>query len=73
MRVVATVCYQQLEGGFWGLVGDDGRKYRPLEGLPEAHRVSGAKVRVELERARAVGVCMWGRAVRVESIEAVAD
>lgn len=40
-----TVKYKNLEGGFWGLDGDDGKKYMP-SGLSKALLVDGLVIEV---------------------------
>lgn len=66
-----TVTYIDLEGGFYGIVADDGGHYLPLD-LDEAFKEDGLKVRFTLEPAEDVAtIQMWGAPVRVVSIEKV--
>ncbi len=69
MKITGTIVYQDIEGGFWGLAGDDGRKYLPVEGLPAAFQVEGRRVEADLEPADVLSFRMWGRAVRVVAIK----
>jgi hypothetical protein len=41
-----TVKYLQLEGGFFAIYADDGKKYTPTN-LPKAYRIAGLVVEVE--------------------------
>lgn len=64
-----TVTYIDLEGGFYGIVADDGGHYLPLD-LDEAFRQDGLKVRFTLEPAKDVmTIQQWGTPVKVVSIE----
>ena len=42
--VTGTVVYLSFEGGFYGIKGDDGRHYDPVN-LPQDFRVDGLRVR----------------------------
>jgi len=69
-----TVKYLSFEGGFHGIVGDDGRNYDPLN-MPPDFRVDGLRVRFAAERGQAImsdspaTFHMWGYIVRLVSIE----
>jgi hypothetical protein len=69
MKITGTVIHEDLEGGFWGLVGDDGEKYRPVDSLPETVRKDGCRIEADVEPVQAFSFAMWGRNVRVHSIE----
>jgi hypothetical protein len=71
--VTATVKYLDLEGGFYGLVTDEGRKLDPVN-LPEAFRQDGVRIRARLERLTGrASTHMWGELVRIVSIERLKD
>lgn len=65
-----TVQYVELEGGFYGIVGDDGDvKYDP-ESLPSAFQEDGLRVRFRLvKRDDVMSMRMWGTPVEVREIE----
>ncbi|QSZ66324.1 hypothetical protein RJ40_01815 [Methanofollis aquaemaris] len=66
-----TITYIDLEGGFYGIVADDGARYLPLD-LDEAFQQDGLKVRFTLEPAEDVmTIQQWGRPVHVVSIEEI--
>ncbi len=68
---LATVRYQDLEGGFWGLIADDGQKYDPLV-LDEALQVDGLRVRFSARPdPDRMSTHMWGQIVEILEIEAV--
>jgi inhibitor of cysteine peptidase len=71
MKIHGTVVFQDIEGGFWGIEGDDGRQYRPVEDLPASVRSSGTRIEAEMEPVEMASFTMWGRNVRIRSIKAV--
>lgn len=68
MHVTGKITYQDLEGGFWGIIGDDGQKYHPVDGLPAEAQKEGQRVEAELEAAQMMSFAMWGRTVRVRHL-----
>lgn len=66
-----TVRFQQIEGGFWGIVGDDGRRYDPMELPPEFHK-DGLRVRFEaVPETDMMSTRMWGTMITLTAIEAL--
>jgi hypothetical protein len=58
-----------LEGGFYGLIADDGQKYLPKE-LTREFKVDGLRVRFQVKILTGVAtIYMWGTPVEVLSIE----
>ena len=70
INATATVQHQDIEGGFYGLVADDGTKYDPGT-LPEAYRKDGLRVKFTARRTNAMTTRMWGTTVEVDHIEAL--
>jgi hypothetical protein len=69
MNIEGTVVYQAAEGGFWGVVDGNGKKWR-LTNAPTGLQKTGAKVRLQAERAtEVVSIFMWGSPVKVLSFE----
>ncbi len=69
MKIQGTVVYNDFEGGFWGIVGDDGQKYRPVDGLPDAVQEEGLRVEAEVEPVTVLSFAMWGRSVRIHAVK----
>ena len=66
-RIQGKVVYQTLSGGFWGVIGDNGKEYRPIE-MPNQLKTEGARVSIVIKKAREeMSVYMWGEAVEVVS------
>ncbi|RMG86746.1 MAG: hypothetical protein D6714_03650 [Bacteroidetes bacterium] len=65
MKIKGTITYVALGPGFWGIVGDDGKEYRPVN-LPAKYQKEGLKVALEARPASEdMSVFMWGKAVRI--------
>jgi len=63
-----TIEYIQLEGGFFGIIADNGDKYRPLN-LPEDFQKDGVRVRFEGKiNTDIMGVYMWGKVIEIKNI-----
>ena len=71
IRATGTVRYQDLEGGFWGIVGDDGTRYDPMQ-LNPAFRKDGLRVRFEATAdSDRMSTHMWGVMVTLTKIEPI--
>lgn len=68
-EIAGTVAYMDIEGGFYAIHGEDGRKYAPVN-LPEAYRRDGLTVNVTARlKTDTVGVHMYGAIIEIVSIE----
>lgn len=66
-----TVQYVEVEGGFYGIVGDDGRNYDPRN-LDESFKEDGLRVHFRARTVEdAVSIRMWGTIVSIISIERI--
>ncbi len=62
---VGTILFQDLEGGFYGLVADDGATYDPLN-LDETFKQDSLRVRFQARRRTNVMTTrMWGQPVEI--------
>ena len=69
MSATGTVKFIDLEGGFYGIVGDDGKKYDPTN-LGQQFREDGLRIRFEAKIRRDVAsIHMWGMIVDITKIE----
>ena len=71
MKIIGTVVFQDLEGGFWGIVGDDQRQYEPVSELPKAIQVENSRIEADIEPADVLSFRMWGQPVYVRSIKRI--
>lgn len=67
--ITGTVRYLNFEGGFYGIVADNGEKYDPVN-LPKEYKKDGLRVMFRVkEKKGMMGFHMWGRIVEVVKIE----
>jgi hypothetical protein len=65
VEMIAIVHHVGLEGGFWGLTGENGQNYDPLN-LPEALQQAGLRVRFWLRMRKDLPTThMWGTPVQI--------
>lgn len=57
-----------MEGGAYGIVGDDGKQYFPVN-MPNQLKKDGAKVVCHIRPSDAETLLMWGEPVIIESFE----
>ena len=69
MNITGKLTYVNLSGGCWGIEGDDGQKYHPVDGIPEAYKKEGKRVKVKLSPVQSFGIFMWGQDVNLETID----
>ena len=67
LRFKGTVRYIDLEGGFWGIVSDDGKHYDPSN-LAQEYQQEGLRVAVEAVVLNRVGIHMWGTIIEIKAI-----
>lgn len=64
-----TVTFVDLEGGFFGIIGDDGNNYLPLNLAPE-YETDGLRIAFEYEPVKDTAtIQMWGIPVNLTFIE----
>lgn len=69
MTIRGKWVYVDLEGGFWGIEGEDQKKYHVLEGIPSTPPASGSSVIAEIEPSQSITFQMWGRPVRLLNLK----
>lgn len=69
-EIMGTVIYKRIEGGFYAIDGDDGRKYDPIN-LPDSFRKDGLKVKVTARLKKdTMSFHMYGAIIEVVNIAA---
>ena len=64
-----AVKFIYLEGGFYGIIGDNGKRYYPTN-LNQEFEVDGLRVRFEAKiRDDVVGIHMWGTPIKILKIK----
>ncbi len=67
--ITGTIRRVGVEGGFYGIVADNGQKYDPVN-LPSAYRKDGLRVKFQVrEKKGMMGFHMWGKIVEIVKIE----
>jgi hypothetical protein len=70
-RIKGTSKYQNIEMGFWSIIGKDGNEYRPVN-MPEQLKLEGAEVEVVIsEIEEEMSFIMWGKAVKIISFQTI--
>ncbi|MBM2830984.1 MAG: hypothetical protein HW414_36 [Dehalococcoidia bacterium] len=68
ISVTGTVKFIELEGGFYGIAGDDGKNYDPIN-LAQDFRQDGMRVRFEAKvRTDMASTRQWGALVEITRI-----
>jgi hypothetical protein len=68
-----TVRIVALEGGFFGIVSDDGHNYYPIN-LADQYKVQGLRVRyVAKLRGDVITIQQWGTPIEIIEIEAIPE
>ncbi len=71
ISATGTVRYQDLEGGFWGIIGDDGAKYDPME-LGSQFQKEGLRVSFKATpETDMMSTHMWGTIINLTHIEVI--
>ncbi len=66
-----TIEFQEIEGGFYGLIMDDGTKLLPVN-LTDEFKINGTYVYIEATATQnQESIYMWGTLVQLDSIELV--
>lgn len=66
-RITGKVVYQNLSGGFWGIISDSGKEYRPIN-FPNQLKTEGARVDLVIKKMKdEVSMFMWGEPVKIIS------
>ena len=72
IKGTGTIRYVDLEGGFYGLVAEDGAKYDPTP-LPDSLQVDGLSVRFRVKEKDVMTTRMWGTPVEVVEVERIGN
>lgn len=65
MKIKGTVTYQNLSGGFWGIVDEKGKQWKPIT-MPEALQKDGLVVSIKAKKVDAdFSIFMWGTTIEI--------
>jgi hypothetical protein len=68
--ITGKIVYQDLEGGFWGIIDQAGNQWMPVN-MPEQLKYPGKKVEVVIKEVDMMTTSMWGTAVKIISFSTV--
>lgn len=70
LTILGYIKYVELEGGFFGIMTEDGTKYFP-EYLEQDFKKDGLRVRLQAKpQEQILGIQMWGTPIEILKIEA---
>lgn len=65
MQIKGTVTHQQIGPGFWGIIDEDGQKWRPLK-MPKKLQKEGLKVEIQAKKSLSqISIFAWGTAIEI--------
>jgi hypothetical protein len=65
MKIKGSVTFQNVSGGFWGIIDEDGNKWKPLE-MPIELQKEGLKVEISAKKAAGgMSIFMWGTSIKI--------
>ena len=66
--ITGSIVYMDLEGGFYGIKGDDGNNYDPLN-LSSEYQKHGIRIKASISFEKNVSsIRMWGKIIRINRI-----
>jgi len=65
MKIRGTVTHQNLSGGFWGIIDEDGNKWKPQE-MPKKLQKEGLRLEIDAKKMiGGVSIFMWGTSIKI--------
>lgn len=72
-KISGTVTYINLATGFWGIMGEDGQEWRPIN-MPEQLKLEGRKVEIKaIGVDEGASIFMWGTPIRILSFHTLSQ
>ncbi len=71
MEFIGKIVKVPVSGGSWGIEGEDGQQYMPVNGIPATFRRQGLRVRIHARPASGMDIFMWGKQISISSINKV--
>ncbi len=64
-QIAGKVVYQDIGMGFWGIIGDDGKEWLPVN-LPSRYQVKNKRVQLTAKIAEdTMSIFMWGTMIEI--------
>lgn len=71
MQITGKMVHVSLSGGFWGIKGDNGQSYCPVNEIPKKFQKEGLRIKAVISPADVMGIFMWGENVKVNHINSL--
>jgi hypothetical protein len=71
MKIKGHMTHVPLSGGFWGIIDENGQRFRPVNALAAEFCIDGLEVVAEVEPVQVFSIFMWGKDVNVTLIQTV--
>lgn len=65
-HLTGEIHFSTLEGGFYGIIGDDGKKYQPTN-LPRKFKKDGLAIKFDAKRKDVISTFQWGTIVELSN------
>lgn len=63
--ISGKIVYQELGMGFWGIIGDDGKEWLPIN-LPKRYEIKDKRIHIKAKLVEGgVSMFMWGTMVEL--------
>jgi len=66
--VTGKIVFNNLEGGYYGIITEDGQRYDP-DGLPPEYRRDGLRIKARIKIRDVASIHLWGHAVEIVEIK----
>lgn len=68
-KITGVIKYFDLEGGFYGIIGDNGKNYLPVN-LSSEFKIDGLKIKFTYKKVEdSIDIFMWGTPIELVKIE----
>lgn len=65
MKITGKVVYKNIAGGFWGIIDNNGKEWRPVN-MPNSLQKDGKSVNIKARLAEEeMSIFMWGTAIEI--------
>ncbi|MCH2021105.1 MAG: hypothetical protein MK207_01390 [Saprospiraceae bacterium] len=65
MQIIGTVKYQNISGGFWGIVDTDGNRWKPVK-MPKELQKEDLSVQLKAKKSDGIiSIFMWGTTIDI--------
>ena len=65
MEIIGTVKYQNISGGFWGIIDEEGNHWKPVI-MPKEIQKEDLRVKLKAKKsAGMISIFMWGTTINI--------